>query len=622
MIDGFSGRDNEMMKMDELDTIKKPLMWTAAWLLATSAAGCGGGDPVLGNAQAVLAPTVTVVEPANGALGVPTNNTVVSADFSERIAAMSGGASFTLTCVTPCVNPPGAVSLNASNRIASFTLTPATTLAPNVLYTATVTAVKSLATGVSLASPYVWRFTTGAITDTTRPRVALTAPVTGATGVATNTRIASTFSEGMIPATFTGTSFTLSGPGTTPVAGTVTYGIGGKVATFMPSSSSGLATNTLFTATITSAVTDLAGNALAANTVWTFTTGAFADLMAPTVILLKPLDLAVGVAVNNTVNATFSEGMDTATLNTATFTVQGSGSPSHALSGTVTYDAARSIATFAPASPLDVNTSYVATLTTGVMDLAGLPLAANKSWTFTTGASAVVAPAVTLLSAAPLGAAGGTGVTSCGNTVINGDVSTTSASTLITGLTDGNGFGNPYTIDGCPGVVNGKVFTAPPAPGDASSLAIATQAQTDAQSAFNATSVASMPGGITHTAELGAKTLTPGVYTSGTSFDITTVDLTLDAKGNPNAVWVFQSPSTLTVGAGVKVILTNGAQPKNVFWHIGSAATINAGAQMKGTLLAFSGVSMGTGATLDGRAISLVGGPVTLLSNVINVPAP
>jgi hypothetical protein len=112
------------------------------------------------------------------------------------------------------------------------------------------------------------------------------------------------------------------------------------------------------------------------------------------------------------------------------------------------------------------------------------------------------------------------------------------------------------------------------------------------------------------------------VYWSSSSFGITLVDLTLDAKGDPNASWVFQSESSLNVGSNVKVILTNGAQPKNVYWHVNSAATINANAQMKGTILASAGISMNSGAKLDGRAISLVGGPVTLLNNIINVPAP
>jgi len=609
-----------MKTLDVLGSVTKPLGWSAAWLLAVSAAGCGGGDPILGGSGGSLAPTITAVAPVNNASGVPINSAVITAEFSEPIASITAGASFTVTCLTPCVSPAGMAALNGTSRLATFTLAPATSLEPGTLYTATVTGAKSINNGIALANAYVWHFTAGTVADTTRPRVTLTVPASGAASVATNTRVTATLSESMGPATITGTSFTLTGPGTTPVAGTVSYGVGAKIAKFLPTSLSGLPANTLFTATLTTAATDLAGNALAVNNVWTFTTGSVADFTAATVTLVKPANLATGVAVNRAVHATFSEAMDPVTLSTATFTVQASGSPSNTLAGTVSYDPLAHIATFSPSSNLAVSTAYTATLTTGATDLAGIPLTANKVWTFTTAATTVIPPVVSLLSVAPLGAAGGTGVTSCGNTLINGDVSTTSASTLIKGLTDG--LGNAYTIAGCPGVVNGKVYTAPPAPGDASSMTVATQAQTDAQTAFDATSTASMPGGITQAAELGALTLAPGVYTSGTSFGITTVDLTLDAQGDPNAVWVFQSPSTLTVGSGVKVVLTNGAQPKNIFWHVGSAATINAGAQMKGTILAFSGVSMGTGATLDGRAISLVGGPVTLLSNIINVPAP
>lgn len=613
-----------MKTLDVLGGVTKPLTRSVAWLLAVSAAGCGGGDPILGGSggAGVLAPTVTAVAPVNNATGVPINSAIITAEFSEPIASITAGASFAVTCLTPCVSPTGTAALNASSRLATFTLTPATSLEPGKLYTATVTGVKSINTGIALANAYVWHFTTSTVADTTRPRVTLTVPASGATSVATNTKVTATLSENMGPATITGTSFTLTGPGATPVAGTVSYGVGAKMAKFLPTAPSGLPANTLFTATLTTAATDLAGNALAVNNVWTFTTGSVADITAPTVTLVKPVNLATSVAVNSAVHATFSEAMDPLTLSTATFSVQASGSPLNPIAGTVSYDPLTHIATFSPSSNLAVSTVYAATLTTGATDLAGIPLVANKVWTFTTAATTVVPPVVSLLSVEPLGAAGGTGITSCGNTLINGDVSTTSASTLITGLTDGDGLGNAYSIAGCPGVVNGKIYTAPPAPGDASSMTVATQAQTDAQTAFDATSTASMPGGITQAAELGALTLAPGVYTSGTSFGITTVDLTLDAQGDPNAVWVFQSSSTLTVGAGVKVVLTNGAQPKNIFWHVGSAATVNAGAQMKGTILAFSGVSMGTGATLDGRAIALVGGPVTLLGNIINVPAP
>lgn len=602
---------------------KLPTQFMTLLLILLMAACEGGRDPILGGSGSVaaLAPTVTAVAPVNNASGVAIN-TLITAAFNEPMAPLTGAASFTVTCAAPCTNPTGTVALDATNRVASFTLASTTTLAPSTLYTVTVTGARSLATGLALASPYIWRFTTGVTSDTTRPTVTSTAPADGAPDVAINRKVTATFSEDMNPATITGTSFAVTGPGTTAVAGTVSYTVGARTAIFTPTAN--LPNGVLFTATLNTGNADLAGNTLASNKVWTFTTGTAADTTPPTAILVNPADLATAVAVNSAVNVTFSEAMDPLTISTASFMVQASGPPlGPTLVGSVSYDPLTHIATFTPSSSLAVNTAYTATVTTEATDLAGNALAVNKIWRFTTAAAApVIQTAVNLQSAAPFGAAGGAGITSCGNTAITGDVSTTSASTLVTGLTDGNGLGNSYTIAGCPGIVDGKIYTAPPPPGDADSLAIATQAQNDAQTAFDATSPASMPGGISQAAELGALTLAPGIYTSGTSFAITTVDLTLDAQGDANAVWVFQSPSTLTVGVNVNVILANGAKAKNVFWHVSSAATINAGAAMQGTILAFSGVSMGTGATLEGRAISLVGGPVTLLSNIINVPAP
>ena len=108
---------------------------------------------------------------------------------------------------------------------------------------------------------------TGVTPDTTRPTVTYTIPAAGATGVATNTKVTVTFSKDMNPATITATSFTLTGPGTTAVAGAVAYPGGVRTATFTPTSV--LAANTLFTATITTGAKDVAGNALASNFVWT-----------------------------------------------------------------------------------------------------------------------------------------------------------------------------------------------------------------------------------------------------------------------------------------------------------------------------------------------------------------
>jgi hypothetical protein len=162
---------------------------------------------------------------------------------------------------------------------------------------------------------------------------------------------------------------------------------------------------------------------------------------------------------------------------------------------------------------------------------------------------------------------------------------------------------------------------------------IATQAAADAQTAYINLSPASRPGGTDPGAgQLGGLVLAPGTYkAAGGSFLITGSDLTLDGQGDTNSVWVFQMASTLTVGdpgTPRNVILVNGAQAKNVFWQVGTAATINAagGGTMVGTIIAAAGVTFSTAGnaaitTLDGRALGL-NASVTMVNTVINVPAP
>lgn len=164
-------------------------------------------------------------------------------------------------------------------------------------------------------------------------------------------------------------------------------------------------------------------------------------------------------------------------------------------------------------------------------------------------------------------------------------------------------------------------------------FAIATRARADALVAYNA--LAAMPGGPNPGAgNLANLVLAPGVYTAASgTFRIQGGNLTLDAQGNANAVWVFQMPTSLTVGGPgaafpSSIILTNGAQAKNVFWQVGSNAIINAGGggTMVGTIISQAGVVFSTAGaasilTLNGRALSL-GASVTMVNTVINVPAP
>jgi len=583
-------------------------------------------------------PTVIITVPAAGADNVATN-TAISATFSEDMnPATISGTSFTVENTTLGTAVAGTVSYSAASRTAVFTPTTPSTLPDNTLFTATITTGAADVAGNTLAIDHVWTFTTAAIADATRPTVTLTVPAAGAANVPNNTQIAATFSENMNAATISSTSFTLTNTTLgTAVAGSVSYSVAARTATFTPTTPLTLANNSLFTATITTAATDLAGNALAGNSailpnsgnhVWTFTTAATGDLTAPTVTAISPLDGSTSVCLTRAVSATFSEPMDAATINTTTFTVTDGGV---AVAGSVAYDAASQVASFVTTDTAGFapSTTFVVTGVSGsagLKDLAGNPLAADEVWSFTTG-TLPCASGVNLRSAASFGAFGGAaGVTNQGiNTVVNGNIGTTAACTLMTGFHDAV---NVYTETPLNiGAVNGSVFCAPPAPGTAETMAIATQASADAQQAYN--DLAAMPPGSDPGAgQLGGLVLPAAVYTSaGGTFDITTGDLTLDAQGDANAVWVFQSASALTVGLPAtprRVLLINGAQARNVFWQVGSAGRIEDGSTMVGTIIAPAGVTISTAGqtaqtTLIGRALGLTAS-VTMVNTTVVAP--
>jgi O-glycosyl hydrolase len=214
----------------------------------------------------VTSPSVTAVTPPSGSTGAAIA-TAVTATFNQAMAPSTvNGSTFTLTGPGN-TSVQGTVGYNAGTSVATFT--PAANLSYDAVYTATISTSVTSSGGIALAAPYTWSFTT---VSAPVPNVIATVPASGATGVNVGNALTATFSLAMNSSTVTGSTFTLTGPGNTPVSGLISYNTGTSTATFTPNAA--LAYGTSYTATITTGAQSAAGAALASNYVWTFTTGA------------------------------------------------------------------------------------------------------------------------------------------------------------------------------------------------------------------------------------------------------------------------------------------------------------------------------------------------------------
>jgi type VI secretion system secreted protein VgrG len=207
--------------------------------------------------------------------------------------------------------------------------------------------------------------------------------------------------------------------------------------------------------------------------------------------------------------------------------------------------------------------------------------------------AAFAATPVNLGTAASYSVLAGTTVTNTGPTTLQGDLGV-SPGTAITGFP--------------PGVVAGATHAAD---------AVALQAQSDLTIAYN--DAASQPLTTSVSGDLVGRTLTEGVYRSTSSLALSG-QLTLDGQGNPNSVFVFQVASTLITASASSIILTNSAQACNVFWQVGSSATLGTASSFKGTILALTSITVQSNARVEGRALAR-NGQVSLDTNVFTIPA-
>ncbi|HUR50610.1 MAG TPA: ice-binding family protein [Mycobacteriales bacterium] len=219
-------------------------------------------------------------------------------------------------------------------------------------------------------------------------------------------------------------------------------------------------------------------------------------------------------------------------------------------------------------------------------------------------APALAATTVDLGTAGSFAVLAGSGITNTGETTITGDIGT-SPTPAETG------------VDPCPTAADCVVLTGSNHPADAAAL----QAKKDLTSAYDAAAGQSSTGTVS---DIGNHTYKAGVYSSASSIGLTG-EVTLDAENVGGAVFIFQAGSTLITGSNSSVRLINGASACNVFFQVGSAATLGTGSTFRGTILAHDDISLGDSVTVDGRLLGgeqeSGAGAVTLIHDTITTPS-
>jgi hypothetical protein len=259
-------------------------------------------------------------------------------------------------------------------------------------------------------------------------------------------------------------------------------------------------------------------------------------------------------------------------------------------------------------------TSSINALWLAALMLVAVNAGCKKEDTSTTGPPSVVTPPqttvqapVNLRSTAGFVVLAGSLISNVPTSAITGDIGLSPAARAAI-----TGFGLTE--------VTGTIYAS----NDASPAGVAamlTAAKDDLTTAYNDAAGRTSTDMVHLSGNLGGMTLTPGLYKSSGALEISSGDLTFDAKGNANAVFILQIASTLNTTPGRKVFLAGGAKASNIFWQVGASATLGTTSVFKGTIMADQSISMATGASIEGRLLARIAA-VTLASNTIVKPTP
>lgn len=331
-------------------------------------------------------PAIVETIPVDGARDVPLD-VVVRATFSKGMESSTLNATNIAVVDTAGVEITGLFNYNGATRILTFT--PDDSLSYDAIYMVTIGTGVLDTFGIAIATPYIWSFATPE-TDKTPPEVVSSIPVNGAISVSVNSYVSAQFSELVDTLTISAASFSVMPDGGSVIDGT--YSFTDSTVTFFPAAS--LLYSTEYTCSLTTEITDTAGNPLSTNFTWFFTTEIDPNSLPAEVVHTDPESNEVNVRVNKVITATLSKGMDAATITNVT--VQLKDSTDSLVSSNVNYTPVNRTVSLTPDDSLDYNTRYSVTIGASVLDTFGVALSSDYTWSFVTEHDPIT-PVITLI---------------------------------------------------------------------------------------------------------------------------------------------------------------------------------------------------------------------------------